>query len=117
MIASLLSTLFAAVLHVVTNGLYEETYDIQVRPPSLLLSICPTHFLSSLVLNQQSALGCIRNIVQNQNGLSDEPLVDLRHITDCISEMESRVNRYVSSSLHVYLTLMSSLTQILDADT
>ena len=59
-------------------------------------------FLPTPISEQQSALSCIRNIVTNQNGLSDEPLVDLRHITDCMSEMDSRVKRYVSSLLCVY---------------
>lgn len=54
---------------------------------------------------QQAALSCIRNIVSNHNGLSDEPLVDIRHIQDCMSEMDSRVKRY-----------MTAIDRILDDD-
>lgn len=54
---------------------------------------------------QQAALKCIRNIVSNQNGLSDVPLVDIRHIKDCLTEMDSRVKRY-----------MTSIDRILDED-
>jgi magnesium transporter len=58
----------------VTDGLYSETHDLQ-----------------------QAAVSCIQNIVSNQNGLSDGPLVDIRHIQNATSEMESRVKRYMSS--------------------
>lgn len=35
--------------------------------------------------------------MSNQNGLSDEPLVDIRRIKDALAEMDSRVKRYVTS--------------------
>lgn len=50
-------------------------------------------------------MDCIKNICSNQNRLSDEPLVDLRHITDTMDEMDSRVKRY-----------MNSIDRILDDD-
>lgn len=35
--------------------------------------------------------------MSNQNGLSDEPLVDIRRIKDVLAEMDSRLKRYVTS--------------------